>query len=73
MPTFYTTPGGSSKLIVYNPFEAQLFDKLKSNSPLYSPNMFRISDPGSAEKVLRASSMCTINSVKRETVIRYKF
>ena len=50
-PRFHTTPGGSSRAIIPNPFEGQLLDKLKSNSPMYSPSMFKISEPGSAEKV----------------------
>ena len=50
-PRYHTTPGGSTHPIVFNPFENQLLDKLKTHSPMFSPNMFKVTEPGSAEKV----------------------
>ena len=47
----FVTPGGTEHAIVLNPFEKNFSDRLHGNSPMFSPNMFKVCEPGSAEKV----------------------
>ena len=56
------TPGGTSKQIISNPFESHLMDKLNSDSPMFSPNMFKLTEPGSAEKVPLKISSTLLNA-----------